>query len=174
MPVGLVQDAPDDIKPVSATIKSEFRFGAALKRQTCHTFRIDIRRVGDDEIIAPGSNRRVQVAAIPRYAIFETEIPDIARRNRKRILGDIDRIDMCVRKGATGENGKAPGTGAKFQHVLNRARVLDQLMSFAVSSTEMRVQKFADKGARHNDALVDVEGQAAHIDLVDEIGGGLA
>src|SRR5246127_4626756 len=38
----------------------------------------------------------------------------------------------------------------------------------------MRVQDFADIGARHDHALVDIEGQAAHIDLVDEIGRGLA
>ncbi len=35
----------------------------------------------------------------------------------------------------------------------------------------MRVQQFADEGARHDGALVDIERQAAHVDLVDEIGG---
>ena len=53
-------------------------------------------------------------------------------------------------------------------------RVVDQRRPFAILSAEMRVEKFADKGARNDHALVDVERQAAHIDLVDEVGGGLA
>ena len=35
----------------------------------------------------------------------------------------------------------------------------------------MLIQQFADEGARHDHALVDIERQAAHVDLVDEIGG---
>ena len=35
----------------------------------------------------------------------------------------------------------------------------------------MLLQQFADEGARHDDALVDIERQAAHVDLVDEVGG---
>src|SRR5437868_2845558 len=38
----------------------------------------------------------------------------------------------------------------------------------------MRIQEFADEGARHDGALVDIERQPAHIDLVDEIGGRLS
>ena len=38
----------------------------------------------------------------------------------------------------------------------------------------MRLQQFADEGARHDGALVDIERQAAHVDLVDEIGGGFS
>ena len=38
----------------------------------------------------------------------------------------------------------------------------------------MLVEQFADEGARHDGPLVDIEGQAAHIDLVDEIGGGFS
>ena len=43
-----------------------------------------------------------------------------------------------------------------------------------VVAAEMRIQQFADEGARHDGALVDIERQAAHVDLVDEIGGGLS
>ena len=121
IPAGLIQDAPDDIKPIGAAVESEFRLGAAFRRQTCHAFRIDVRRVGDDEIIAPVYNRRIQVAAMQRHTIFETEIRNIARGDGKRIFGDVDRVDVRVRKGATGENGKAGGTGAKLQHVFHRA-----------------------------------------------------
>ena len=38
----------------------------------------------------------------------------------------------------------------------------------------MRLQQLADEGARNDDALVDIERQAAHVDLVDEIGGRFA
>src|SRR5262249_46604539 len=36
------------------------------------------------------------------------------------------------------------------------------------------LQEFTDEGAWHDHALVDVEWQAAHVDLVDEVGGGFA
>ena len=121
MPVGLLQDAPDDIEAVGAAVESEFRLGAAFRRQTCHAFRIDIRRVGDDQIIAFAGNRRVQVAAMQPQAILKTKIRNIARGDGERILGDIDRIDMRVRKGAAGENGQAAGTRTKLQYVFHRA-----------------------------------------------------
>ena len=174
MPIGLLQDAPDDIEAVGAAVESEFRLGAAFRRQTCHAFRIDIRRVGDDQIIAFAGNRRVQVAAMQRQAILKTKIRNIARGDGERVLGDIDRIDMRVRKGAAGENGQAAGTRTKLQHVFHRAGIVDQRRSFAVSSAEMLFEQFADKGAWHDHAIVDIERQAAHVDLVDEVGGRLA
>jgi hypothetical protein len=38
----------------------------------------------------------------------------------------------------------------------------------------MRVQQFADEGARHDHTLIDIERQPAHVDLVDEVGRGLS
>ena len=38
----------------------------------------------------------------------------------------------------------------------------------------MLLQQFADERARHDGALVDIERQAAHVDLVDEVGGGFS
>src|SRR6476660_6491552 len=38
----------------------------------------------------------------------------------------------------------------------------------------MLLQQFADERAWHDGALVDIERQAAHVDLVDEVGCGLS
>ncbi len=38
----------------------------------------------------------------------------------------------------------------------------------------MRIQQLANEGARNNHALVDIERQSAHVDLVDEVGRGLS
>jgi hypothetical protein len=38
----------------------------------------------------------------------------------------------------------------------------------------MLLQQFADERARHDGALVDIERQAAHVDLVDEVGRGFS
>ena len=37
----------------------------------------------------------------------------------------------------------------------------------------MGIQQFTDVGPRHDDTLVDMEGQPAHVDLVDQISGRL-
>ncbi len=52
--------------------------------------------------------------------------------------------------------------------------IADQRCCVLIAVAEMGVEQFADEGARHDGALVDIERQPAQIDLVDEIGGGFA
>ena len=72
-----------------------------------------------------------------------------------------------------GEDREASRSRAEIEHALDGRGIVDQRASLAVAA-EMRLQELADEGARNDDALVDIEGQAAHVDLVDEIGGRFA
>ncbi len=56
----------------------------------------------------------------------------------------------------------------------DRGSPISEPLVIVVVAAEMRIQQLADEGARHDGALVDIERQAAHVDLVDEIGGGFS
>ena len=80
-----------------------------------------------------------------------------------------------IGKIARGEDRKAARAGTEVEHAFDLGRFADQGRGvFIAVAAEMGVQQFADEGARHDGALVDIERQAAHIDLVDEIGRGFA
>src|SRR5271169_3135872 len=61
VPLGLVHHAADGFEPVRAAVESKLRLGAALARQSGHAFRIDIGRVGYDQIVTLAANRPKQV-----------------------------------------------------------------------------------------------------------------
>ena len=74
-----------------------------------------------------------------------------------------------------GEDGEAARAGAEVEHAFHGEGILDQRTALVIAlAAEMGLQQLADVGARHDHALVDIEGQAAHVDLVDQIGGGLS
>ena len=88
--------------------------------------RIDIGRIGDDQVVALAAERLEQVAAVQRDAVFEPVIGDIARGDLERVLGDIDRIDRGIGKMPRGEDRKAAGAGAEIEHAFDRGGIVDQ------------------------------------------------
>src|SRR5215469_9950261 len=74
---------------------------------------------------------------------------------------------------AGSENGEAARAGAEVEHALNLRRLVYERRGAILEAAEMGVENFADEGTWHDHAFVDIEGQAAHVDLVDEIGGRL-
>ena len=86
MRCGLVEDAPDDVEPVGAAVKREFRLGAAFARQAGHAFGVDIGRIGNDEVVAGIAQRLEQIAAVQREPVRQAVIADIVRGDFERIL----------------------------------------------------------------------------------------
>ena len=170
---GFVQDTPDDVEPVSPAIEGELGLGAAFRRQRGHAFGVHIGRIGDDEVVALAADRPKQVAAVQRDAISEAMIADVARGDGECILRYVDRVDFGMGKMPRRENGEAARAGAEIEHASDIGGI-HQRGAFARFAREMRVQEFADEGARYDHALIDIEGQSPHIDLVDEIGGRFA
>ena len=82
----LVKDAPDDVDPVGAAVEGELRFGTAFARQAAMPSRIDIGRIGDDEVVALAAERLEQIAAVQRDAILQPVFADIARGDRERVV----------------------------------------------------------------------------------------
>ena len=110
-----------------------------------------------------------------RDPVLEAVIGDVARGDGEGVLGNVHRVDPGIGKIPAREDREAAGAGAEVEHAFDLGGILDQRAAgFVILAAEMRVQQFADEGARHDGALVDIERQAAHVDLVDEIGGGFA
>src|SRR3981189_2136813 len=96
-----------------------------------------------------------------RHPVLETVIGNIASGDVERVPGNIHRVDMSIWKTLAREDGKAARTGAEVQHALDREGILDQGAVVVLAfRAEMGIQQLADEGARHDAALVDIEGQA--------------
>jgi hypothetical protein len=129
-------DAPDDVEPVGTAVEGELRLGAAFRRQRGHAFGIDVRRIGDDQIVALAAERSEEIAAVQRDAVFEAVFADIARGDRERVLGNVHGIDSGARKMPRGEDGEAAGAGAEVEHAFDIGGV-HQRSAFAVVAGEM-------------------------------------
>ncbi len=81
-----VEDAPDDVEPVGATVEGKLRLGAAFAGQIGHAFRVDIGRIGNDQVVALAVQRLEQIAAVQREPVLQPIIADIARGDFECIL----------------------------------------------------------------------------------------
>src|SRR6266550_8184120 len=98
MLAGLLQDAADDIEPVGAAIERELRLGAAFARQALHALRVDIGRVGNDQVVTDLAEGFEQIAPTQCHALLKTVVGDIACGDIECVLGDVHRIDPRIRK----------------------------------------------------------------------------
>src|SRR5689334_18374049 len=119
----LIDDAADDVEPIRSAVKGKLGLGPALLRQRAHALRIDIGRIGDNQVIALACKRGEEIAAMQCDAVFEPVIGHIARSDCECVLGDIDGINGGVGKMPRGQNSKAAGAGAEVEHAFDRERV---------------------------------------------------
>ncbi len=96
---------------------------------------------------------------------------DVALRDLERIGREVHRIDRRIGKGPRSENSETARAGAEIEHARDFCRIAE-LKPGVIA--KMLVQDFADERARHDGPLVHIERQAAHVDLVEQIGGGFA
>ena len=108
------------------------------------------------------------------HSLLKAIIGDVARGNIERIFGNIDRVDPRIGKMPARENGQTSRAGAEVEHAFHLRAILDQRTAIIAFAAKVRLQQLADVRARHDHALIDIEGQAAHVDLVDQIGGGFS
>src|ERR1700730_5573161 len=80
VPGGLGHDAAHQIETVVARGQGQARLMTVLWRQTRHGARIDIGRVAEDEVVAPGAERLEEIAAMERDAIAQAMRLHIAPR----------------------------------------------------------------------------------------------
>ena len=162
-------------RPSAPPSKASFGSARHSRGRAAMPSRIDIGRIGNDQVVALSAERPEQVAPMQPDAVFKTIIGDVARGDLERVLRNIHRVDPRIRKLPRGEDRQTARAGAEVEHAFDALR--DRRSAKPPSSSlaaEVRIQQFADEGARHDHALVDIERQAAHVDLVDEIGGRLS
>ena len=86
MAAGLIQNPADHRKPVAASVKSQLRLVPAFRRQRRHAFAIDIRRIGNDKIVARRFEQREQVATQQPNAFLQAVIGDISPGLQVKLL----------------------------------------------------------------------------------------
>src|ERR1700676_1515139 len=106
MPGGLLEDAADEGEPVGAAVERKLRLAAAFAVQSRHALRVDIGRIGDNQVVALVTERLEQVAAMQRHPFFKSVVGDIARGDFERASGNIYRIDPRMGKAPAREHGE--------------------------------------------------------------------
>ncbi len=99
---------------------------ATFRRQGRHAGSVHIRRIGNDQIVTRVSDRAKQVALVEPDPVLKAVSGDVARRDRKRVCRNVDRIDDGVAKPQRREHRKAAGARAQIEDALDRIRVADE------------------------------------------------
>src|SRR3954469_5022900 len=100
----VAQDSAHHVETRGAALKSAFWLGPALGRQRRHAFGVDIRRVGDDQVVFGVTEWGEQGAAMQAVPATQPVFADISSGYVDRALRDIDGIDRGVREMMRGED----------------------------------------------------------------------
>ena len=111
-----IEDAAHDVETVLAAGQRHRRLMAIFGRQRGHGVSAHIRRVGEDQVVAPAGDRSVEVAgmegdAVPVGTGVDVDAGDLQGRGRQ-----LDGVDRGAREQAGGHNGKAARTGTEVEH----------------------------------------------------------
>ena len=134
-----------------------------LFRQIGHVLFIDIRRIGDDQIVLQLRQIAEQVGTDRRHVMDQAVGLNVVLGDGQRVRGDIYRIDFRLREGIGAGDGDAAATGAHIKDVL-------RLM--VNQSGKLVIDQFANRGARHQHPLINVKLMAAEPRFVGQIGDG--
>src|SRR5512135_1132412 len=74
------QDAAHDVEPVSAGTQCEIGFVKVFRRQVLHLRVAHIRGIRNDEVVARGAERRVNVAEVQAQPVTDAVTGDVAPR----------------------------------------------------------------------------------------------
>jgi hypothetical protein len=165
----VTQDAPHQIHAVGAAGQRQRGLGAVLGRQRRHALAVDVGRVADDQVV--GALGRIQQIRLEETdARAELVLVDVDARHRECVAGDVAGIDADLGVGHRGDHRQAAVAGAQVEHALRAIRQPRIQRAFALAVGE----QFGDEGARHDHALVDVEGHVLQPGFFRQVGGGLA
>ncbi|CSG40092.1 Uncharacterised protein [Shigella sonnei] len=79
--------------------------------QVGHIFRVDIRRVSDNQIVLHFRQITEQIGTNRNDVVDQTVFFDVLFGNRQRVGRDIYRVDFRFREGISTGNGDAAATG---------------------------------------------------------------
>src|SRR5712664_2072636 len=107
-------DLPDAGKPVVASDQRKTRLEAQVSALEMDVFRRDVRRVGDDQIELPRSERVEPVAE--NEVDFDPVVARVLPRERESSLGNIRGDDRQPRPLARKNDGDRSATGSELEH----------------------------------------------------------
>lgn len=165
MPRRFAQDAVYQREPVDPPGQRAAGFVPILGRQAPHTRQLDVRRIADDEVVAPPPEAGEEVAVNDADAALHRMQYDIAPRNRQRRTRVVTGVDSCARKRMRCQDRQTTGAGAQVERASNR---------MAQPRNESRAQQFRDERAWHDHAPVHIKAVLTEPGFMYEIGDGYA
>ena len=106
------ENATRQFQAVGARCQAQFRLVAVFIWQVGHIFRIDVRRVSDDQVVLYFRQITEQIGTNRDDVVDQAVFFDVLFGNRQRVWRDIHRVDFRFREGISASNSDAaaPGT----------------------------------------------------------------
>ena len=164
------QDAAHNVEPVRSAGMRDPWFGRIFGRKVGERLSVDVRRVGENEVVALALERGEEIALDESHARLKPMLLDIAPGDLERVRREVNGVDQRMGKDTRGEDGERAPASAEVEDALFLVGVAGQRVVFG----ERGHEEFADEAARHDHALVNIERHALDVGAVHEIGGGLA
>ena len=136
-----------------------------LFRQIGHVLFIDIRRIGDDQIVLQLRQIAEQVGADRRHVMDQAMGLHVVLGDGQRVRGNIHGVDFGFRESIGAGDGDAAAAGAHIK---------DMLRLMVNQPGKLIVDQFANRGARDQHPLIDVKLMPAEPRFVGQIGDGNA
>ncbi|MNP36201.1 hypothetical protein D3C76_1295700 [compost metagenome] len=114
------QNAAHQLQAVAACGQAQFRLKAELLRQVGHIFRIDIRRVGDDQIVLDRGDVTEQIGADRDHLMFHAVRLNITLGHGQHVGGDIYRVHFRFREGIAAGDSDTATAGTHIQDMTRR------------------------------------------------------
>ena len=134
-----------------------------FRRQCGDRFGIYVGRVRDDQVELATSQLGEGVGLDQFDAVSQVVIGDVALGDGESVVGEVNGGDFGIREGEGAQDGQAAGAGAQVEGGFDGPRVVDP-------RRQLLVEQFGDEGARHDDAVVDVETMFAEPGFVGQVG----
>ncbi len=165
--MGLGEYPAHQIESVGTPRMGQFRLRRIFRRKRRNRLGIDVRRIGENEIIPAAAEAGEQIGANELYAVFEVILPHVGPGHGQGIGRYFARVNLRFLEPQRCQNGQAARTRAQVQDGSNARR--RRRYAFEIAG-----QEFADIRARHDHPLVDIERLPLDPSLIGEVGCGLA
>ena len=161
----VLQQLANEVHAVRATGQGQFRLGQIFSGQLAHAVGVNVRRVAQHQV--PWARHGAQAVAFQQgHALLQAVLVYVDAGHSQCVGRDVGAGDLHIGVGHGGQTGQRAVAGAQVQHL--GGLVAQPVVDAAVG------QQLGNKAARHDGALVDIEGHADQPGFVGQIGGGLA
>ena len=105
---GLGENPSHEIEPIGSAGERQLRLVPILGRKLLHRVRVDVGRIGQDQVVARIAERREQIAFEQRDPLLEIVLGDVDLCDLERLRREVDGVDPGVGKGPASQNREAP------------------------------------------------------------------